>query len=100
MATNNKYTNVIFENQIDILFKQASFSGTRFEVYDFTFKNLMTKLNAEDIVNLFLGKNQVYNLQWDENDIGSENELIDIIKIMGLTRAWLNANKFICGTIP
>lgn len=98
--TNKKYRDVKFENQIDILFKQAPFAGTRFEVFDFTLKNLLMNLTPEEIVNIFLNQNQVFNLHWDKAAVGSPKELNDIIEVMAVTRAWLNSNTAIFGTQP
>ena len=99
-ALNYNYKNVKYETLIDILYKQMPFSGTRFELYAFTFKNLMKETSPEDIFKLFLNQNKVYSLQWNNKKVGSKDELYYIIELIGLTRAWTNANKDIFGTSP
>lgn len=61
-ALNANYKNAKFETLIDILYKQMPFNGTRFELFAFTFKNLLKEIPPEEIFKLFLNQNKVYRL--------------------------------------
>ena len=98
-ALNTNYRNVKFEHLIDVLFNQVPFNGTRFELFAYTFKNLLKEICPEEIFQLFMSKNKVYRLQWNDQMVGAEIELYYIIELIGLTRAWIDANKQLFGTL-
>lgn len=51
---NTIYKNVKFEQTIDVLFKQMPLNGTKFELFAYTFKNLLKEINPEEIFKLFM----------------------------------------------
>ena len=65
-ALNTNYKNVKYENLIDILFKQEPFNNTKFELFAYTFKNLLKEICPEDLFKLFMSQNKVYRLQWND----------------------------------